>query len=698
MWKFFLFVGIFIHSNLELVGQGSNTNCNVTGPKNNPVMTFDNKKLVFNGLGGINGFSAANQSVSIPTHLAANGIYDSNGEVVFVLTYEQDNNSTQFSYLVGFNKFGQKFYLYRQSALGYNVQLEPEIFQPMGIANFNIENRLIIFQEPGKCDEYYVIHGSELIPGVGTGNHNILTRFKFSTTDYSLKQMSSAVFNPKFGKSVNLVSELRKDENPGSNSLPNPNYGKLFRNIYSFGQNEVGTGDQRGFISTFRVYAGNSYVDYIVGIETPKVEFVGQPIKPTVNSNPCSGQTPLCPAFEMEDAIQISQTSLSSKFLLVGKRGKIMAGGVAPLDYESPIWLFEEKFENQTLKYYLTSCNNTIDKISGVAIQDADITDAKIDYLFYSQERGTQKDIRIHKDVDLNWFKIGDAAHSALAFDYSDVSLSGLIQNSIQSGHKSALEISFGEKYLIYPIVPSSGNHSLGLMELSSLNQTNNLDQNQTYSVPQITSFYTDFGGQHGTNTQLYRQKYVGTENSMLPGCVPTITFENATTSNSISPLSNAKNWIKAFGQSSIEASRTANFLAGDYVQLLPSFHAEANSSFRAAIQNCPYLSTCCQSAIPIYYPLFSGGRKAVSFGQGLDGKSEHFTIHPNPAKEFFTILFSPSFKPEKVIIRDIRLRELSRRTYDFETPFTIPGLVPGVYVVTVESEGYVETQRVVVD
>jgi hypothetical protein len=702
MWKILFFTGMYISTHLSLFGQSQN--CNTNGPQNNPVLTFDDKKLVFNGLGGSSGFVVMNQSVTIPTHLAANGIYDENGEIVFVVTYEPVENSNSFSHLVGFNKFGQKFYLYRKSAFGFNSSDLGTDFSGLpaiGLSNFGISNKLIIFQAPGKCDEYYIIHASEFFDRNGTGVHSTLTKIKFSTNDHSMHQLTSAIISDKFGKSVDLVSALLKDANQGSPANPNPNYNKMYRNIYSFGIYESGNGGHNGFITTFKVYEGVDYFESVL-LSFPLVQLPGGANKPTVYSFSCSTPNYYCPGFYIDDATIISQTDQSSKLLLVGNRGMIMAGGIAPIDnYTSPIWLFEEKYNNGVLTYHLSACSTDIAKISGIAIKDGNILDGTIDYVFYSQERGTEKNIRVNKNVELASFEVGNPLHSQPAFlgSIGPPASSGSISNSNNTGENSALEISYGEKYLIFPIVPVSGTPSLGLMELSSIATTSDITtDNMVYTVPQITSFYTDLSGQHATNTQLYRQQYAGTENNQMPTCEVSLLVNNQTTSSGIGPQANVSDWIQAQGSSLVEANKRAHFIAGNYVQLKPSFHAEANSDFRAAIQSCPYASRCCQAAIPvnIIYTMGVGGRMAVSKTNGkLD---QPISIFPNPAHQYFGIVLPDGVQLEKLEMRDITQRKIQSWAPNPDKKYSIAGLSSGIYFITIETNKNVETHKLVVE
>ena len=675
----------------------SQPECLSTGPWNNHVLSFNNQKLVFNQQGGAVGYSVT--PTNIPTALAANGVYDQNGELIFLVTYEPDFN--QYYNLVGYNKFGQKFYLYKKSALsgmGSN---------PIGLGENYIENKIVIFQVPGKCDEYYIIHPTEPVP---SGNdyfcENAMTRVKFNSADHTLVQITSGRFGKKNERQVTLVSPLLRDVaqniNMGSGIIPNPNYNKLFVNVFSFGQKDKPYSylDFRNFVSKFRVYEdyfygpNGSIGEVEIPFLNPKIN--GQEILVSEIQN-CPYVT--CPPFNVKDGIIIEQTNQRLRILLVGDKGLITDRlGSQNYGQASPMWLYQENYSGTTAQttYSLKSYNtNLVTSINGIAALDGDQTNNTIDRLFYSHTRtGSSAGNYIYAVRDFAITNGPPEEFNILLFPIRQE-----ISSATNLGDRSALEISFDNKYLVYPKVPSSGSASLELLSLDGVfSNPITVDMNAlpSYNLPQINTFYQ--GTNIATNGQLFRQRYFQRGNTLMPTCQDNRTFTNEFSplpTGTIGPLAHLNQWIKADANTFIETNTRADFVAGQYVQLLPNFRAKPNSTFRAAIEVCPYASICCQNAIDLGdgFSLL-GGRRNVA---GLEPEDQDWDFSfENPAEELINL---------KIINLEFFTAELKDglgrrvKTWDQnQKEIGVAGLPRGLYFITLKSSLGAKTKKILLD
>jgi|GEM_PF-3453286 len=708
---YLLSFALLIVSISRLLGQQNNPlPCGRFAPFNNPVFTFNEKIIRFNGGIGSNGFTIENRSgvppqPSFEAQKAVNGIYDVEGNLLFYVTFKPSDD------LPG------RDVLYAKMPDGSEVNIN----QFGGFPEIEINNdisEIPIFPVPGRCGEYVVLHPGPLdlqsnnstVPCLQGNNSRrtlIATVIAFNSATNSVESLYSKYittycgFFPKFA-----VGGLRRTAS-GTGDFNQ----KFYRSIYlagTFGPRITGYDSQgnpyfefveeQSILAKLDLFEPGSY-----STSNPSDHiFLSFNLLPVFNPFTSSNQIPRIRVANNESypnwANQIKFLRQDPDVLVIATQKRPIhfnAGPQTVCNYPdgSPLHLLEQEIVEvagvNQYRYTLKSVQSGLAVVNGVEIKDSNPFDNVIDYLFFSAP-GIQgsNTIGIEKEYSLSNFcttydpVIGDKLPSNRQQNFR-----GIINPSVNQGHNSTLQLSVGYKYLVY----GRQEGKVGLLDIANpiFFSTNDITAytNGNHFIADVPPFVNN--GKLSTNFQLFREGYGQNNSSMLPSCVTEYSFSNTSTLTGnprIPANSRAQNFIEALTSTSIEPNTTADFRAGQKVHLKAGFHAKANSSFYAVAQPCTYQTTCClafEDNTPI--PLMGGGMSGGGYSNLNNSIHEKkLGVFPNPASGHFSLSGLNADEVDEVQLMNVFGQEVSSWKAPKSNEFSLPVASKGVLYVVV--------------
>ncbi len=677
---------VFLCAIIKALGQNLPPTCQRVPPFNNPIFTFNQKVLKFNGGIGSNGFSIENRT-SFPTLGGANGIYDIDGNLLFYVTLKVSDIDPSRRIVVAYTSDGIEHLVNQWGPLD-------------AFASGSIE--LPIFPVPGLCGEYIILYpggGSPLIDGGCDGNLSkavVLSHIRFNSSTQKIETIYS---KPILGYCGNFpkfaVSSLRKTSNN-----PGPYPEKFYREIYIAGQfgqqNPILEPEHRQVIlahaTIFEVGTNSGYPDevevarnYIPIYKTGLPNDIGYP-QIDISSNDNTHVQQLKFLSQNPDKLLVATTK-RPLFYNIGSQT------VCDNPVGSPLHLLEQEVVNNQYRYTLKSVQSDLTEVNGVEMLDFNPFDNVINYLFFSAPGiSSANTIGIEKDYPLSNFcasyvpNTNDKLPTIRASNFR-----GIVNPATNQGHNSTLQLSVGYKYLVY----GRAEGKIGLLDIGQSSFFNaqflTTYASNNHHIADLAPFENN--GKYATNFQLYREGYGQTNSSMLPSCVPDYSFSNTSTLSGnpkIPANSRAQNFIEAMENTSVESNTSADFRAGQKVHLKAGFHAKPNSRFYAVAQPCTYQTNCClafEDNTPI--PLLGGGASGGSSGNGFDfyhAKSKH-VVFPNPAKNQFQLGGFETDNIAKVSLINIHGKQLAYWDGNETGVYPLTNLAQGLYYIVVETK-----------
>lgn len=218
---------------------------------------------------------------------------------------------------------------------------------------------------------------------------------------------------------------------------------------------------------------------------------------------------------------------------------------------------------------------------------------------------------------------------------------------------------------------------------------------------------YTDYlGSDMETKSQKEDKMYGGyfTHFSLFENCLPLLTYNNP----AIPGFSYADEWIKAWDNAIIEANNVVNFMAGQYVLLLPNFETEANSVFSTQFgcSSSADLVTSFGEPEIITFAL-NKPESLLNFNDQLNGFTnnefkQNIRIYPNPSTNgIFHIDVIPKsneFENKYLTVYNIYGNVIHQQTIDSKHLYLDLSLQPkGVFLIKIVAEDLSLINKIVV-